>query len=483
MREGFEIDVAPVKEAGFEVTRCRCAVRQVHCEASLGQVCRLFAGQQGCSILGGNDGDSEGNRWSYFACEPVEVYERKADDEDILNSLAEVLGKYSLIEVEDNIPAGMFAGGWIGFFSYDLGRSIESVPVKAADDLKVPAARLCFYDRVLCYDRLGGKWYAAALEFEGKKQSADSKIEQLANLLHQAEGVNLVEFSCLDIEAVDMSKVRSNMERAYYFDVMKMIKEDIYNGEYYQINFSQRFEMDFNGCGIELYRWQNSHNPSPYACYIDAGDYEIVSASPELFLRVRDGRIATRPIKGTRPRVGESIDEAVIAELMACEKERAELTMIIDLERNDITKICEYGSIEVSSPRHVAAYPTVYHALAEISGKLRVQADGKGFCEILRAMFPGGSITGAPKVRVMEAIEKYEPVRRGVYTGSMGYIGIDGNVCLNIAIRTIIITGSQAFAQTGGGIVADSVAQREWEETFVKARALAAGIAAVNERS
>jgi para-aminobenzoate synthetase component 1 len=217
--------------------------------------------------------------------------------------------------------------------------------------------------------------------------------------------------------------------------------------------------------------------------YIDAGQHYIVSASPEMFITIRDGVISTKPIKGTRPRINnppqsQQINEKNFNELLTSEKEQAELNMIIDLERNDVAKICVPGTRKVVQPRTIESYPTVFHAVATVAGQLRRQAT---FCDILKAMFPGGSITGAPKIRSMEIIDETEPTARGVYTGSIGFIGIDGTVSLNIAIRTIIIAGQKAYAQTGGGIVADSDPQAEWQETITKARALLAGIRATQD--
>ncbi len=211
---------------------------------------------------------------------------------------------------------------------------------------------------------------------------------------------------------------------------------------------------------------------------IDAGQLHIVSASPEMFITIRDGVISTKPIKGTRPRINnpsqsQQINEKNFNELLTSEKEQAELNMIIDLERNDVARICQPGTRKVVQPRTIESYPTVFHAVATVAGQLRREIT---FCDVLKAMFPGGSITGAPKIRSMEIIDETEPTARGVYTGSIGFIGIDGAVSLNIAIRTIIIAGQKAYAQTGGGIVADSDPQAEWDETITKARALIAGI-------
>ena len=206
-----------------------------------------------------------------------------------------------------------------------------------------------------------------------------------------------------------------------------------------------------------------------------------------MFITIEGDNISTKPIKGLGPRQkgSDATNQVNFTELVESEKEQAELNMIIDLERNDLTRICRYGTIKVTQPRTIEAYPTVYHAVATIEGKLHRRGLDRGdeFCEILKAMFPGGSITGAPKIRSMEIIDELEPTQRGAYTGSIGFISVDGNACLNIAIRGVIITGKTAYVQTGGGIVADSDADAEWDETITKARALLAGIAAVNNET
>jgi para-aminobenzoate synthetase component 1 len=283
-------------------------------------------------------------------------------------------------------------------------------------------------------------------------------------------------------EDIDADRIRRNMTREDYLRAVERIKKYIRDGDVYQVNYSHRFEPPFAGRPIDLFHWQSRFNPSDYAAFLDAGDFQIVSASPELFITIRDGVIQTKPIKGTRPRIDASDPDAVqrndqqFHDLLMNEKEQAELNMIIDLERNDVARLCKPGTRGVVQPRTIETYPTVFHAVATVAGELR---DGTTLPEVLRAMFPGGSITGAPKIRAMEIIDELEPTARGVYTGAIGYLGVDGTVCLNIAIRTIIISGDRALVQTGGGIVADSDPQAEWDETITKARALLAGIRAV----
>jgi para-aminobenzoate synthetase component 1 len=347
----------------------------------------------------------------------------------------------------------------------------------------MPLIRLCFYDRFIAYDHLEDTFWLLALQLPNDSEKPQEKLATLEKLLTDSEKQHIPSPPPVDIENIDFSQIRCNMSREYYLNEFEKIKRYIYDGDVYQINFSQRFECEYQAGPIDLFHWQNHYNPSPCAAYIDAGSFQIVSASPEMFITIENNTISTKPIKGTRPRIEESgqgkqINAKNFDELVGSEKEQAELNMIVDLERNDIARICEPGTRKVVQPRTIESYPTVFHAVATVAGQLRNDIT---FCDILRAMFPGGSITGAPKIRSMEIIDETEPTARGVYTGSIGYIGLDGSVSLNIAIRTIIINNQKAFAQTGGGIVADSDPEAEWNETITKARALLAGIKATQQ--
>jgi len=472
--------------SSMPVTKCKLRHREIISPASLHSLTELVAAKNFPSILGGNLAQTQANRFSVWCFEPKEIFQFNASGNDPFNKLQQAMNKYKLQAFDTMLPKGMFSCGWIGFFGYELGRYIEKMPQTTTDDLKLPLIRLCFYDRAICYDHNEKTWQLIALEMEGETESAGDKIESLADLLNAAENTDPGIVPKGDMQKVDISKFNCNMTQSYYFDALEKTKRYIYDGEVYQINFSQRFECDFSARPIELFHWQNQYNPSPYAAYIGSEDFTIVSASPEMFLTLQDGILSTRPIKGTRPRVSclsnaERINKANFAELVESEKDQAELNMIIDLERNDLTRVCQYGTIKVTQPRTIEPYPTVFHAVATIQGLLKDAQSPRALCDVLKATFPGGSITGAPKIRAMEIIDELEPTERSVYTGSIGFVGIDGNVCLNIAIRTVIIKGGRAFAQTGGGIVADSDPQAEWDETITKARALLAGLEAVNK--
>jgi len=456
-------------------TLCRLHYRKINADINLACINEAVSKLPNPTILGGNPSKENGDGFSYWMASPKEVFEFNAEQKNPLEMLQKALNKYKLSSPP--LPEGIFTGGWVGFFGYELGRYIESIPAKN-DDLHIPLIRLLFYDQLIAYDHRKKVFWLLALD-----DDTHQKLSFLENILAQAKDLSLPMPPRADIENIDISHIRSNMTQDYYLRAFEKIKRHIYDGDVYQINFSKRFDCVYQARPIDLFHWQNRYKPSPYAAYIDAGDFQIVSASPEMFITLKDRTIRTKPIKGTRKRIEETSVDARrtnrdnLQQLLDSVKENAELNMIIDLERNDVARICKPGTRKVIQPRTIETCPTVFHAVATVSGRLRDDVD---FCDILKAMFPGGSITGAPKIRSMQIISEVEPTARGIYTGSIGYRGLDGNVRLNIAIRTIIIKNKSAYVQAGGGIVADSDPQAEYDETITKARALLAGIAAVN---
>ncbi len=497
-----------------EAVVCRLYYRKITAPINLAALSEGVAGRKSASILGGNISKADADRFSYWACEPKDVFQFRAAEKDPFEKLHGILCKHRFVNPAINcgakylaphqlsfsaestfleaanenggsigagLPKGIFCGGWIGYFAYELGRYIENLPATTIDDLRLPLIRLCFYDRVIAYDHLDGTCWLIALDLPDDAEEPQDKLAGLEKLVAESQRLTVEPPVPADLDNIDLATIRCNMSKDYYMQAARKIKRYIYDGDVYQINFSQRFDCDYDARAIDLFHWQNHHNPSPYAAYIDGGAFHIVSASPEMFITIADGTISTKPIKGTRPRINnpaqaQQTNARNFDELLTSEKEQAELNMIIDLERNDVARICQPGTRKVVQGRTIESYPTVFHAVATVAGQLRKEIT---FCDILKAMFPGGSITGAPKIRSMEIIDETEPTARGVYTGSIGFIGIDGSACLNIAIRTIIITGQKAYAQTGGGIVADSDPQAEWDETITKARALLAGINSV----
>ncbi|MDP2675850.1 MAG: aminodeoxychorismate synthase component I [Dehalococcoidia bacterium] len=341
-------------------------------------------------------------------------------------------------------------GAAVGYLAYELKRFVEDVPSAAVDDLGLPECHLCFYDRVARFD--------AHLPATGQ--------------------VVVPRHSPLD----DAEAPPSNFDPLAYKRSVQRVRDYIVAGDIYQVNLSQRFSLPLAGDPFDAYLRLRDRNPAPFAAYIAMPEARVLSASPERFLSFDPvtRRVQTRPIKGTRPR-GRTPeeDEALAAALLASVKDRAENVMIVDLERNDLGRVAAVGSVRVTELAALETFPTVFHLTSTVEATLR---DDRDLVDLLLAAFPGGSITGAPKIRAMEIIDELERAARGVYTGAIGYIGFDGRMDLNIAIRTIVVKDGVAYFQAGGGIVADSDPEMEYQETLHKAWALAAAVTGASRR-
>ena len=407
---------------------------------------------------------SRGNEICLFKGNDKEV--RQGNPFDLVG---ELLNTYSLDAGPADIP---FAGGAVGYFSYDLCHFIEHLPTTVVDDLQLPECYLAFYDAVIAIDHLYGKTYLIATGLpelsEAKRvKKAKETLAYLRGLLTGADQINGE--SGLDFVG-EGTVLKSNLTREEYLRAVAMAREYICAGDIFQVNLSQRFEANLNVLPYELYQRLRRINPAPFASYLNFEDVSIVGASPERFLKVRGDWVETRPIKGTRPRgKTESEDKAMAQELLASGKDRAENIMIVDLERNDIGRVCRYGTVRVTELAILETFPTVFHLTSTVVGRL---SPDKGRIDLLKATFPGGSIIGAPKVRAMEIIDELEPTRRSVYTGSIGYLSFTGGMDLNIVIRTILVKGGKAYFQVGGGIVYDSEPEAEYQETLDKGKAL-----------
>lgn len=360
---------------------------------------------------------------------------------------------------EQNIP--MVAGA-IGYFAYDLRDELEVIPAHAKDDLQNPDLYFCFYDHFLVHDSKEEKTYLIAHD-EIVRDAVMSYHESLM-------GPGQRPAPAPDNSSLDPNKIQSSMTQAEYGDAFKKIKKGLYDGRIYQINLAQRLEIPFEQSASGLFRRLVESHPAPYASYLHTGDTEIVSISPERFMFVEGRDIETCPIKGTARR-GKTPqeDEKIKQELIDSIKEDAELSMIVDLERNDIGKVCEYGSVVVPKHREAIPYPTIWQIVSTVRGKLRSDVT---LFDVLRATFPGGSIIGTPKIEAMKMIEELEPVKRGVYTGSIGWLDYRGNMDLSIAIRTLIVKDKKAYLHVGGGVVMDSDEEKEYDETWVKAEGI-----------
>jgi len=369
-------------------------------------------------------------------------------------ALKGIFEKHAIPDRRCGLP---FIGGGVGYFSYDLKSFLERLPDSSRDDLKLPDCIFGFYDAAVVYDHEKRKAYIAGL-------SGDA----LAGLKRKISAAARPQPQYVD--RIRTPHLKSNFTKASYMAAVRAAKEYIRKGDIYQVNLSQRFEARSPVEPFELYKRLRVLSPAPFAAYLDLKDVVIASSSPERFLLKRGDYVETRPIKGTRPRGEDSWKDAALEkELLASAKDRAEHVMIVDLERNDLGRVSRYGSIRPSEFIILERYATVFHLVSTVSGRLKKDVSA---IDCLTAAFPGGSITGAPKIRAMEIIDSLEPVRRGIYTGAIGYISFDGRMDTSIVIRTFIIKGDMAYFQVGGGIVADSEPEKEYEETLDKARAM-----------
>ena len=353
-----------------------------------------------------------------------------------------------------------FCGGALGYFAYDLGRWIEDLPEIAVNDIPVPDMAVGIYDWAVVVDHHQRRSWLAGYGTDSRTLEIWQDLLQL----FQTAGTRL------PVNFAPRSPIISNLDKAAYADAFTRIKRYIVDGDCYQVNLAQRFTIEASGSPWGAYQRLRSINPAPFAGFFIIGDAAVLCSSPERFLKVSNGLVETRPIKGTRRRSAFAYeDRALAVDLLESEKDRAENLMIVDLLRNDLGKNCVTGTISVPKLFALESYATVHHLVSTITGRLRPD---RHVLDLLRGCFPGGSITGAPKLRAMEIIEELEPHRRKVYCGSMGFVGFDGNMDCNIAIRTLLYHADRMYCWAGGGIVSDSVMEAEYQECYDKAAAM-----------
>ena len=351
-----------------------------------------------------------------------------------------------------------FCGGMAGYFSYDFGARLTGVDQKVFDDLELPDFTFFFVDKLLAVDHV--KSELSMLALAPTDSEAERKLDMMNEDLRASETV---------VPSGSGGKPVSNLTYAKYSGQLSRVRRYLEEGDTYQVNFSQRFSAECTRDPWAVYKVLAKMNPSPYRCFFDFGEFQVVSSSPELLLDKTGSKIVTRPIKGTVPRGKNDLEDAKNTEmLLASEKDAAELAMIVDLERNDLGKVCDPGTVRVTGHREVEKYARVIHTVSTVEGKLTHNRD---FFDAFAALFPGGSITGCPKKRTIEIIDELEDFRRGIYTGSAGFIGFDGNGAMNILIRTMLLLKGMLYYQVGGGIVIDSDPKKEYEETLYKAQA------------
>lgn len=429
------------------------------------------------SVLLESQSDSAGGRYSVLCMEPFgTLYAARGQTsltlpKDVFKSIGSpfdlLRDVLSACEIPPT-PGVPFAGGAVGYLGYELRTYVEDAPVSSPDDLRLPDCWLGFYNCAVVFDHLKRTISLNACAIPGAPDP-EAGLAALEQLVFQAqlcpkENPRWPETA---VEAIPSS----SFTRAGYLAAVNRAKDYISAGDAYQVNLSQRFAAPLDTDPWSMYLLLRKRNPAPYAAYLNPGDFQVVSSSPECFLVYDPASrlVVTRPIKGTRPRSADPAEDRSLAdELAASEKDMAENVMIVDLERNDLGRVCEFGSISVPELASVESHPTVHHLVSTVTGRLRPDRDT---VDLLTACFPGGSITGAPKIRAIEIIDELEPVRRGVYTGSIGYLGFDGAVNLNIAIRTATIKDGMCYFHVGGGIVADSDPEMEYQETLDKGRA------------
>jgi para-aminobenzoate synthetase component 1 len=485
--------------------------RSISLKKDPGEVFAAFARLPGCFYLDSALATHELSRFSYIGAEPFLTLKSRGEVMDIvegkkvrhqkgraLDVLQALLQRYQVSSGTTFVP---FIGGAVGYIAYDFGRQTTGVNLEAPDDLGLPDLAFNFYRKLLAYDHAEKRWYAAAADFSAthgpsvrKRLTAD--IEKIAAIAAgEAGAVPEVDTRAPapdtgepaeageDADRIPESPVdasgpwpwRSSFTRERYLEAVGKIKERIAAGDIYQANLTQRLRARMPSGAVSLYHALREVNPAPYGCYVDLGECVLAGQSPELFLSVRGRQVETRPIKGTRPRgATPADDERLKAELLASAKDRAELVMIADLERNDLGRVCKPGSVEVTDVTRLETFPTVHHLVSVIRGEL---LPGRGIADILQATFPGGSITGAPKIKAMQIIDGIEPVARGPYTGAVGLIGFDGSADLNVAIRTFVVRGDEVCFGVGGGIVADSDPGAEYAESLAKARGMLEALA------
>lgn len=418
-------------------------------------------------------------RYSFVAADPFEWHLGSCDEGDILTRIASQARRFPASSLGDLPP---FQGGVAGLFGYDLGRSLERLPRPRQTDFPIPDLAVGFYDVVVAFDhQVGTAWIVSQgfpeLEPTRRYERARRRLLEFREHMSRPACIKTQQ-PHLKIDAsglarqfdVGLGEVTSNMSAALYQEMIRRAVEYIHAGDVFQVNLAQRLLAPARTDSLSLYLVLREQNAAPYAGYFDLGEWQILSSSPECFLQYHGGVAETRPIKGTRGRsASPEADLFVGDELQLSEKDRAENVMIVDLMRNDFSRVCTSESVEVAELCRVETYAHVKHLVSAVRGQL---ADGGDAFDLLRACFPGGSITGAPKIRAMELIAELEPTARGPYCGSLGYVGFDASMDSSILIRTITAGGGWWQLPVGGGIVAQSDPAEEYRETWHKARGM-----------
>ncbi len=433
-------------------------------------------------LLESVEGGEKWARYSYIGRNPIATIiahenrvtitsregDRNEQTGDVLAIIKEYLAKFQVVDVP-GLPD--FLGGAVGYLGYDLIRNYERLPNVNQDTLQMPDVHLLVSDEVIVYDHLKQTIQLIALVHPG----CDSELayQQVTNRLQvMRDDIRKIVISPHPVQVAKqpVSVYDSTETKVSFMEKVKCAKEYIRQGDIFQVVLSQRLSVPTSISPLEAYRSLRSINPSPYLFFIDYGEYQLVGASPELLVKVKGDAVETCPIAGTRPRGATPLeDESLATELLADEKEQAEHLMLVDLGRNDLGKIAEFGTVETKNLMHIEKYSHVMHIVTNVVGQLRKD---QSMYTALQSCLPAGTVSGAPKIRAMEIIDELESEKRGVYAGAVGYLGFNGNMDVCITIRTFVFKDGYAHVQAGAGIVADSNPESEYEETLRKARAL-----------
>jgi para-aminobenzoate synthetase component 1 len=448
-------------------------------------VARRLAGLPHLLFLDSANRHPDRGRYSFVAADPADWLTDTIRYPKLPTPFADLARRLAAFPLPTRPDLPPFQGGVAGLFGYGLQHAVERVPRPRFDEFGVPDLAVGMYDWVIAWDHAVNRAWVVSTGYpetgRNGRERASRRLAEARRALERGDGPPVCP-SRTDRRSVRTTElapqfplpgrpgVTSNFDRDHYVAAVRRAIDYVHAGDCFQVNISQRLLARLTEHPLELYARLRSRNPAPFAGYLDLGEFALVSASPERFLRVTNGEVETRPIKGTRPRGSTPEEERErIADLAASPKDRAENVMIVDLLRNDLGRVCAYGTVRVPKVCQVETYKYVHHLVSEVRGRL---APGKTPLDLLRACFPGGSVTGAPKVRAMEIIAELEPTARGPYCGSLGYVGFDGAMDTSILIRTF--TAGRGWVQfpVGGGIVADSDPETEYEETLHKAEGL-----------
>ena len=440
--------------------------------------------------------DHHRGRFSFMGGDPFLIFKSKNNKIEIIkdgqtttykgdpfNELRALMLQYRIdpdLKSNDQEPIIPFRGGAIGYFGYEMRTLIENLPSTGIDDLNLPDCYFVFMDSVMIIDHISKKKYYSKIIREEFSQNIDQMFKQEINKIKNKinalmenpyhSKMALPSFNEIKKE-VFSPEIKPVISKEDYLKKILLAKNFISRGDVYEICLSQRFNQTFSGNPYQLFKELRKINPAPFSCFINFPEVKIISSSPERFLKLDGHRWAeSRPIKGTRPRGQNPLhDRKLYNELLSSPKDQAENMMIVDLVRNDFGKLCLPYSIKVTELMKIEKYSTVYQMVSNIIGRLKKEYDS---FDLIKACFPGGSMTGTPKIRAMEIIDQLEPIQRGIYSGSIGYLDFSGPFDLNIVIRTIFIKGKESFFNVGGAIVADSDPEEEFQETIDKALAL-----------